>query len=50
MYIDKTIMEEEAKKRGTHSLLLRYGRLDNWSDCGEEVGARRRVEASSELS
>jgi len=50
MYIDKTVMEEEAKKRGAHSLLLRDGMLDDWSDCGEEVGARGRVEASRELS
>ena len=36
-YIDKAIVEEQAKERSTHAGLLRYGRLHCGFHRGEEV-------------
>lgn len=50
LYIDKTIVEEEAEKGGAHSRLLGDSRLHNGPDRRQEIRARPRVEVGSELS
>lgn len=49
-YINKTVVEEETKKGGSHSLLAWDSRLYHWLDRWEEARAWIWVEVGSELS